>query len=182
MKILLLVRHGSARADDLSMGDRSRPLDSRGEREVAWLAARCDEHLARPGLIVASPATRAVSTARSLAEAFRLGEDRLRTDERLYEGWGGGLRGVLSDLDDAIARVGIVGHNPEVSAAARHFAPQIAHVPSGALVALAFDIARWSELSPSRLASACLHAPRPLAPPPPPPLRRGAALLEKTLP
>ena len=180
MKILLLVRHGSAGADDLSMGDRSRPLDPRGEREVAWLAARCDEHLAQPGLIVTSPATRAAATARLLAEAFRLDDGRVRSDERLYEGWGGGLRGVLSDLDDEVARVAIVGHNPEVSAAARHFAPQIAHVPSGTLAALAFDISRWAELSPARLASACLHAPRPLTPPPPP--RRGSTFLEKTLP
>lgn len=180
MKILLLVRHGSAGVDDLSMGDRSRPLDPRGEREVAWLAARCDEQLAQPGLIVTSPATRAAATARALADAFRIGEERVRSDERLYEGWGGGLRGVLSELDDEIARVAVVGHNPEVSAAVRHFAPDIVHVPSGALAALAFDIPRWAELSPARLASACLHAPRPRVPPPPP--RRGHALLEKSLP
>lgn len=159
MKMLMLVRHASSGTDDMSLSDRSRPLDARGERELAWLATRSAERLARPDLIVTSPATRALATAHALAEALGCPADALRSDERLYGGWGRGLPGVLASLDDALGRVVVVGHNPEVSAIARHLAPEIGHVPSGALLALAFDAARWSEIAPQHLVSASLHAP-----------------------
>ncbi|MBS0433350.1 MAG: histidine phosphatase family protein [Proteobacteria bacterium] len=159
MKILLLVRHASSGTDDMSLSDRYRPLEPRGERELAWLAARCAGQLARPELIVSSPAVRALSTAQALAEAFGCSAGQLRSDERLYGGGARGLLAVLRGLDDALARVVIVGHNPEVSEVARHFAPQIGHLPSGTLAALAFDVARWSALAPQQLVSASLHAP-----------------------
>lgn len=159
MKILMLVRHASSGADDMSLSDRYRPLEPRGERELACLAAHCAERLARPDLIVSSPAVRALATARALAEAFGCDDEQLHSDERLYGGGARGLLAVLNELDDAVGRVVVVGHNPEASEVARHLAPAIAHVPSGALAALAFDVSRWSEVSPQSLASATLHAP-----------------------
>lgn len=159
MKMLMLVRHASSGTDDMSLSDRYRPLEPRGERELAWVATHCAERLARPDLIVTSPALRALATARALAEAFGCSADELRSDERLYGGGGRGLLGVLAELDDAFGRVVVVGHNPEVSAVGRHLAPAIGHIPSGGLAALAFDVSRWSELTPRGLASASLHAP-----------------------
>ncbi len=159
MKTLMLVRHASSGTDDMSLSDRYRPLEPRGERELAWLVAQCTERIARPDLIVSSPAVRALATARALAEAFGCDVEQLHSDERLYGGGARGLLAVLSGLDDALGRVVVVGHNPEVSDVARHLAPAIGHVPSGALAALAFDVSRWSEVSPQRLASASLHAP-----------------------
>ena len=164
MKILLLVRHASSGTDDMSLSDRYRPLEPRGERELAWLAARCAGQLARPELIVSSPAVRALSTAQALADAFGCSAGQLRSDERLYGGGARGLLAVLRGLDDALARVVLVGHNPEVSELARHLAPQIAHLPSGTLAALAFDVPSWSALAPQHLVSASLHAPATAAP------------------
>lgn len=40
MKNVLLVRHASAGCDDMSLADRFRPVDARGERQRAW-PARC---------------------------------------------------------------------------------------------------------------------------------------------
>lgn len=163
MKILLLVRHASSGTDDMSLSDRYRPLEPRGERELAWLSARCAERLARPELIVSSPALRAQSTAHALGEAFGCSAAELRSDERLYGGGARGLAAVLRGLDDSLGRVVIVGHNPEVSEVVRHLAPAIGHVPSGALAALAFDVPSWSALAPEHLVSASLHAPAPSA-------------------
>lgn len=155
----MLVRHGSSGTDDMSLADRSRPLDPRGERELAWLAAHCSERLARPDLIVTSPASRALTTAHALAEAFGCPAQQIHSDERLYGGWGRGLPGVLSGLADELGRVLVVAHNPEASQACRHLAPAIGHLPSGALAALAFDVSHWRDVAASRLAAASLHAP-----------------------
>jgi phosphohistidine phosphatase len=159
MKILLLVRHASSGTDDMTLADRYRPLDPRGERELAWLSARCSERLARPELIVSSPAARARATADAVADAFGCSTGERLDDERLYGGGGRGVHAVLAGLDDALGRVVVVGHNPEVWEIARHFAPAIGHLPSGAVAALAFDVPRWRALAPQHLASASLHAP-----------------------
>lgn len=167
MKILLLVRHASSGTDDMSLADRYRPLEPRGERELAWLAAHCAERLARPDLIVSSPATRARATAHGVADAFGCSDDELREDERLYGGGGRGLLAVLAGLDDTLGRVVVVGHNPEVADIARYFAPAIDHMPSGTVAALAFDVPCWRALAPEHLVSAILHAPAlPSAPEP----------------
>ncbi len=164
MKMLMLVRHASSGTDDMSLSDRTRPLDARGERELAWLATRCAERLARPDLIVSSPALRAMTTARALADALGCTAEQLRSDERLYGGWGRGLPGVVAGLDDALGRVVVVGHDPEVSAISRHLAPEIGRVPSGGLLALAFDVPHWRDIGPQHLVSASLHAPTRPAP------------------
>lgn len=143
----------------MSLSDRYRPLEPRGERELTWLAAHGAEQIERPDLIVTSPALRALATAQAVAAAFGRGADALRSDERLYGGGGRGLLSVLAGLDDALDCVVLVGHNPEVSAVGRHLAPAIGHIPSAAFAVLGFDVARWSDLAPQRLVAARLCAP-----------------------
>ena len=86
MTELLLLRHAHAgdpaawtKADDI------RPLSKKGRDQAARMAAFLARVDVRPDVIVSSPRTRAVETARPVADVFGLG---VREDERLAEPFG----------------------------------------------------------------------------------------------
>lgn len=145
MKTLLLMRHASSGWDELSLADRARPLDEKGERELSRLTRRFAAKGPRPQLIVSSPALRALSTARALAAAFGLEGDEVRIDERLYCGSARALLDSLGEFDDALDCVAIVGHNPELTELAHHLANDIDFLPTCAIATIGFDASNWAE-------------------------------------
>lgn len=163
MKTLLLVRHASSGCDDMSLADRSRPVDARGERELAWLARCGRDHAGQLQWIVSSPALRALATARVLAEAAGLAAHDIRVDDRLYEGGSRRLLELVAGLDDRLAHAAVVAHNPELTDLARHLAPAITHLPSAAIAVLRFDTCGWREAVRSLAAQAWIDAPPRLA-------------------
>ena len=70
MKILTIVRHAKSSWSDTSLSDARRPLNRRGKRDAPMMGERIHRHGIRPSLIVSSPATRAWSTAKIIAEAI----------------------------------------------------------------------------------------------------------------
>lgn len=159
MKILLLIRHASSGCDDMSLADRFRPVDARGERELRWLARHARDHGAQLEWIVSSPALRALTTARVLAEALGLGADRIAIDDRLYEGGSRRLVDAIAALDDRLAHVAVVGHNPELADLGRHLTTRITHLPSAGIAALRFDAREWRQVVRTQAAHAALDAP-----------------------
>ena len=75
MKRLTLVRHGQAEWKEATVADFDRPLTRRGLAEAADMARRLrvQEH-DPPGLILASPAQRAVQTAEVFARELGLAD------------------------------------------------------------------------------------------------------------
>jgi phosphohistidine phosphatase len=158
MKTLLLMRHASSGWDEMSLSDRARPLDAKGERELMRMARRCSEHVMRPDLIVSSPAVRAVTTARALAERFGQRADDIRIDDRLYCGSARALLDVVQGLDDRLDHVAIVGHNPELSELGHYLAADIDKLPTCSIASLAFDAPTWSEALRRKAVSSALEA------------------------
>lgn len=159
MKTLLLMRHASSGWDELSLADRARPLDAKGERELSRLTRRFAAKGIRPQRIVSSPALRALSTARALATAFGQNADEVHIDERLYCGSARALLDSIGEFDDALDCVAVVGHNPEISELARHLAPGIEFLPTCAIATLGFETTYWSALRSGKAATAALDAP-----------------------
>lgn len=159
MKTLLLVRHASSGCDDMSLSDRFRPVDTRGERELGWLARSGRDRFGLLQLIVSSPALRALSTARTLADAIGLQGDHVQVDDRLY---GGGSRRVLelvAGLDDGITHAALIGHNPELSELGRHFSAAITHLPCSGIAVLGFECSTWRDAARRPAAHAMLEPP-----------------------
>ena len=143
----------------MSLADRCRPVDARGERELAWLA-RCAAERGEPlQCIVSSPALRALDTAQALAEAAGLRAAAVRVDERLYEGSSRRLLDVIAELDDRFTHVAVVGHNPEMADLGRHFSAAITHLPNAGIAALRFDARSWGDAVRGRAADAELIEP-----------------------
>lgn len=109
-KTLVLIRHAKALPDAPS--DVQRRLAGRGRRDAAaageWLAGLGIV----PDLVVVSPATRAQETwdaiAPSLAVKVR------RTDNRIYDNTVRDLRDVITETEDDVETLVLVGHNPSM--------------------------------------------------------------------
>lgn len=144
MKTLLLVRHAKSSWDDSTLADRDRPLEARGERDVARMRKRLAQGHDKPDLIISSPAVRALATARGLAEGVDHRPGSIVVDDRLYGTTVAALMARVEALDDEFNCVMLVGHNPEFTELAHHFCSGITHMPTCAIVVFAFDTGTWT--------------------------------------
>lgn len=160
MKTLYLLRHAKSSWDDPTLADHDRPLAPRGERNLATMGTLWAERGLRPERIVSSTAERARSTASAIAEALNVPQPDRTADGRLYATTPEALLAVLGELDTQLASVMIVGHNPEFTALAQRFVPEIEHLPTCALAAFSFCIDAWSELATAVPVHASLESPK----------------------
>ncbi len=164
MKILYLLRHAKSSWADVSLPDRERPLEHRGERDVAKMSRRWSRRHVKPDLIVSSPAVRALATTKVVAHRLEHTELRVKVDERLYAATPDSLMAVVGSLDDRLDRVMLVGHNPAVVDLARRFDSEITRVPTCALVEFGFDVESWAGIDKTRPARTIFDSPKHRAP------------------
>ena len=70
MRLLTLIRHAKSSWDYPGLTDFERPLNDRGRRDAPRMAQRLGRSCKPPLLLLSSPATRAVTTARLFAETL----------------------------------------------------------------------------------------------------------------
>ncbi|MCS7087460.1 MAG: histidine phosphatase family protein [Thermoflexales bacterium] len=145
MKTLLLVRHAKSSWDYPDLADIERPLNERGLRNAPEMGRRLALRGVRPDLILSSPAVRALTTARLIAQQLDYPEDNIRVDERIYEAAPETLLTVISELDPALRVVLLVGHNPELTELAQRWTDKIEHMPTAAVAEFAFSAKTWAE-------------------------------------
>src|SRR5262245_23880001 len=117
------------------------------------MAAYMREHDYRPDFILCSPATRTRKTLALMQPA--LGRDiRVAYDRKLYPGSPDLLLRRLRDVDEAIASVLLIGHNPGLERLAAGLAPRgdrraLAHMhekfPTCGLAVIHLHIDRWEQ-------------------------------------
>lgn len=152
VKTLVLVRHGKSSWEE-DVPDRKRPLAERGKRDAPEMGRRLAKAGVKPDLILSSPACRALSTARLLAEALAYRGD-IALDERVYASDARTLLALIAGLDEGKGCVMLVGHDPEFTALAHHFSRGITRMPTCAVARFSFEGALWGAvptLSPTRV-------------------------------
>ena len=143
-KILYLVRHAKSSWSDSSLTDRERPLNKRGRRSAPDMGRRMAAQGHRPELIVSSPATRAITTARTIAKQLGYNDADIVTVEDMYFG---SMQGVLEGLDDRYDKVMVVGHNPTMTYHMNTLAnTSVDNMPTCAVAVIGFEIASWADL------------------------------------
>lgn len=152
MKLLLLVRHAKSSWSDPSLADRDRPLNRRGQTDAPRMGKRlAEDYPTPPDLVVSSPATRALSTAKAIAQAVDYPGSRIRVEERLYGADPAEFVQVIRELDDDADLVVAVGHNPTltelVTALSKH---PFDNVPTCGVVALRFETSTWDDVGRGR--------------------------------
>lgn len=161
MKTLILVRHAKSSWKDASLADRDRPLNKRGKRDAPEMGRRLAARGGAPDLIVSSPATRALATARIIAAAVGYPADRIREDERLYLANPAELLEAIRDLEDGYERVFVLGHNPGLTELVNGLSePAVDNVPTCGVVELRLMVDRWADLSRDTVQRASIDTPK----------------------
>lgn len=160
MKTLYLLRHAKSTHAGLGIPDPDRPLDARGEHDAADAGRRWSKHHKKPDLIVSSPALRAFTTARLVAEGLDYRRKDIAVDDRLYAASMNVLIAVIEGLDDRLRRVMLVGHNPGLADLARHFSREITDMPTCALAEFTFDATTWAGIGRAIPASVSFDSPK----------------------
>ena len=145
MKTLTLVRHAKSSWKDTSLADRDRPLNKRGKRDAPEMGRRIAAAGIRPSLIVSSPAVRAWTTAKIIADEIGYPREFLQRDSALYLASVNGILDVIVSQDAGFNNLMLVGHNPGFTDFANYLVPGLTNnMPTAGVVSVELDTDDWS--------------------------------------
>ena len=149
MKTLFIIRHAKSSWDASNVDDFDRPLNERGKRDAPRMGKRFKEKDIHPDLMVSSPAKRALSTAKRIAEVLKYKKDDIKSDRRLYHADEEIILTVIRELKDNRDVVMLFGHNPGLTEFVNSLmdgSQDIDNIPTCGVVAFQFSIEHWAEI------------------------------------
>lgn len=145
MKTLTIVRHAKSSWDNPGLGDRERPLNKRGERDAPVMGQRIAAAGIRPSLILSSPAVRAWTTARIVAQALAYPLEFLQREKALYLASVNDILDVIIAQDNGFNSLMLFGHNPGFTELANFLSPRLTgNLPTAGVVSVSFDQDDWN--------------------------------------
>lgn len=145
MKILTIVRHAKSSWKDAGLRDRDRPLNKRGKRDAPEMGRRIHAHGIRPSLIVSSPAKRAWTTAKAVAEAINYPREFLQKEDALYLASLDTILDVIMAQDNGFNNLMLFGHNPGFTDMANFLVPGLTNnLPTAGVVSVEIDQDDWN--------------------------------------
>ena len=145
MKILTLVRHAKSSWNNSQLTDRERPLNRRGEKDAPVMGKRIVEHGIRPSLIIASPAVRAWTTAKIVAQEISYPGEFLQRENSIYMASLNDLLGTIVAQDNGFNNILLVGHNPGLTDFSNYLSPGISNnLPTAGVVSVQIDREDWN--------------------------------------
>jgi phosphohistidine phosphatase len=145
---LTLIRHAKTAPAHDGQEDWDRELEAKGRYEAQMMGQRLKDRELIPQLVITSPAVRARSTTRVLAQQLKLRADRIIEDERLYLASPEVMLEVVKQCDRTCDHMFVVGHNPGITEFADRLSNDrpIDNMPTCAVFTMEFDVKSWSEL------------------------------------
>jgi phosphohistidine phosphatase len=148
MKKLIFIRHGRAEDPSSEISDFERSLTTRGQVTVKMMARRLRDNEDDPGLMVTSPAFRALETAFIFAGEFGIKPDKIRINSNLY--YKAGMKmliEMLAEISDEIDTVTLFGHNPAFTEMPDRLCREgCEFLTKTSIVCISFKIKTWSEI------------------------------------
>ena len=123
MKTLYVIRHAKSSWDLPGLPDFDRPLNERGKRDAPRMGKRLKEKRIVPDLMLSSPAKRALSTCKRIAEALGYSPDKIKTERSLYHADEDEILSVIKSVSDKHDVLMVFGHNPGLT----DFTNQLGH-------------------------------------------------------
>ncbi len=147
MKNLVLIRHAKSSWDNAGLDDFDRSVNTRGKNDAPLMAERLKEREISPDLFLSSPANRAVTTARTIADGIDYPIEKIIPDEEIYLAHVEELIALLSEADNSNDRIFLVGHNPGLTNLANHLGNHpIDNMPTCAIYSIQFDTSSWKDI------------------------------------
>ena len=148
MKKLIFIRHGRAEDPTSEISDFERSLTTKGKVITRMMAHRLREKEDDPGLIITSPAFRALETAFIFAGEFGIKPERIRINSNLY--YKAGMKmliEMLAGINDEINTITLFGHNPAFTEMPDRLSSEgCEFLTKTSIVCLSFKIKTWSEI------------------------------------
>lgn len=133
MPILYLMRHGIA--DNISP-DISRNLSSVGKEKVRSIAVLLSERKTKIDHVIYSSAERAKQTAYLMCDGLQVTVENQSEDARIYNASVSELQEVLSEINDNLESVLLVGHNPGLADLVIRLSEESIHLSPGNIAML----------------------------------------------
>jgi phosphohistidine phosphatase len=151
MKKLIFIRHGKAEDGSPEISDFERSLTLKGKLISRLMANKLREKEKSPGVIVSSPAFRALETALIFAGEFGINVADLILNSNIYYKMSlHNLPTILSVINEDTEIVTIFGHNPSFTQIANSLSREgCDSLPKSGIVCISFDIKTWSDISPN---------------------------------
>ncbi len=147
VKRITLLRHAKALPPAGEVADRDRPLNDRGRQDAPRMGRRLVAAGIRPSLIVTSPATRALQTARLVAREIGYPLEFLQREPDLYLASPQEMLQVIARQDNSFSDILLCGHNPGITELANQLTgAAIDNVPTCGMVVIEAEITSWSRL------------------------------------
>jgi len=148
MKQLCFFRHAKAAKLSIGTADIERKLSSKGNKDAKIMAHRLWILGYNPELIIASPANRALETARILANEIKYPLSKIVQEPLLYSDNEKKVRNLLKTVEDKYHSILLVGHNPMLEELIAYFTgnPEIKLTTSGCCC-VEFGSSSWRKIS-----------------------------------
>jgi phosphohistidine phosphatase len=148
MKQVIFVRHAKSDWGNEYLKDMDRYLAERGYSDAYFLSEWFNKNHAAPDRIIASTATRALSTALIFARALDFNMACFQLEKEIYEGSVATLLSIIKEQDDSKKTLMLFGHNPGFTNICNDLSEDMYfdNVPTCGLVSFNFDISSWSEI------------------------------------
>jgi phosphohistidine phosphatase len=147
MKTLYLVRHAKSSWKYPELDDFERPLNRRGRKSLVSVGELLKKVKAAPDLIISSPATRAATTARSIAHGINYPLEKILYSESVYMSDADILLHFIQDIDNNVKEAMIIGHNPALTDLGNYISnQQIGNIPTCGIFCVEFSISSWRKI------------------------------------
>lgn len=149
MKTLYLVRHAKSSWDYPELDDIDRPLSKRGKKNAPEMGKRLAARNILPQILVTSPAKRAKSTARRIADEIGFPHEAIASEDRLYLASVDDIIEIIRQSDNTAGSLMLFGHNPGFTDTANRLCgSDIYNIPTCGIAAISFNIDDWQAVEP----------------------------------
>ncbi len=150
MKTLLFVRHAKSSWKNADLSDMERPLNKRGERDAPQIGVFLKKQGIKADLMISSPANRAFTTAKIIADKLNYPQAEILQHQNLYVFTYhiASIIEIIKTIDNKHENVLLFGHNPTFSALAYYFSNRFTtELPTCAAICFQFDVESWYDIS-----------------------------------
>jgi len=148
MKKLYIIRHAKSDWQNEDLEDFDRPLNDKGFKDAKRLALYLKNQNISIDIILSSPALRALSTAKILAETLEFSKN-ITQNQYIYEPFVSAIQETLTYIHDEHQVAILVGHNPGVSSLAYMLCGSKEEMKTASLVEINFDCNSWLDINKS---------------------------------